>query len=178
MNQLNEGLDYNDMINQIVPILSVDEYSAKMGSDDEIVTLAFSVKGEQAAKDLSNWFERGYDYVLDSQVSSGEIARNKYLVFVEMLRRLAVPERIIELLDDLKTLTSLELDDWKIQINDDVIAADQELIKQNIVLSPHQYRVNTETDLNELREMAGVEPHKMFREQDAELRAYKAIAGL
>ncbi|MFY8212163.1 MAG: hypothetical protein ACOVLB_05795, partial [Candidatus Nanopelagicus sp.] len=89
-----------------------------------------------------------------------------------------VPERIIEMLDDLKTLTSLDLADWKIKINGDEIAVDQDLIKQNIVLSPHQYRINTETDLNELREMAGVEPHKMFKEQDAELRAYKAIAGL
>ena len=178
MKQLNEGLDHNDMNNQIVPILSVDEYSAKMGTDDEIITLAFSVKGEQAANDLATWFERGYDYVLDAQVSSGEIARNKYLVFVEMVRRLAAPERILELLDDLKTLTSLDVTDWKIKINDDEIEPDKALLKQNLVLSPHQYRINTETDLNEMRELSGVEPHKIYTEQDAELKAYKAIAGL
>lgn len=178
MKQLTEGLDYRDLENQVIPIVSIDEYSAKMGTDDEIITLAFAVKGEQAAKDLSNWFERGYDYVLDSQVSTGEISRNKYLVFVEMLRRLAAPERIVELLDDLKTLTSLDLSDWKIKINDDEIEVDPKLIKQNIVLSPHEYRINTETDLNEMRELSGVEPHKIYKEQDAELKAFKAIAGL
>jgi hypothetical protein len=178
MKQLNEGLDHNDMINQLVPVLSVDEYSAKMGTDDEIITLAFTVTGEQASKDLATWFERGYDYVLDSQVSTGEISRNKYLVFVEMVRRLAAPERIIELLDDLKTLTALELSDWKIKISNDEIEADQELLKQNMILSPHQYRINTETDLNEMRELSGVEPRKIYTEQDAELKAFKAIAGL
>ena len=95
-----------------------------------------------------------------------------------MLRRLAAPERIIELLDDLQTLTSLELSDWKIKINEETIEVDKDLIKQNMVLSPHEYRINTETDLNEMREMAGVEPHKIYKEQDAELKAFKAIAGL
>ena len=95
-----------------------------------------------------------------------------------MVRRLAAPERILELLDDLKTLTSLDVTDWKIKINDDEIEPDKALLKQNLVLSPHQYRINTETDLNEMRELSGVEPHKIYTEQDAELKAYKAIAGL
>lgn len=178
MKQLIEGLDHHDMKNQISPILSVDEFAAKMGSDDDIVTLAFSVKGDQAAKDLSNWFERGYDFVLDAQPSTGEIARNRYLVFVEMQRRLAIPSRIIEILDDLGTLTAYKLSDWTIKINEEEIEATEELLKQNIVLSPHQYRINKETDLNEMREMAGVEPHKIYKEQDADLKAFKAIAGL
>ena len=101
---INEGLDYLDMVDQIEPTVSVDEYSAKMGKDSDIVTLAFTVNSEAAGNDLVDWFERGYDFVLDAQVSEGEVKPGQYLVFVEMNRRSSVPKRIIELLDDLEKL--------------------------------------------------------------------------
>jgi len=98
---INEGLDYLDMVDQIEPTVSVDEYSAKMGKDSDIVTLAFTVKSEAAGNDLVDWFERGYDWVLDASLSEGELSPGKYLVFVEMKRRTKVPERIVELIEDL-----------------------------------------------------------------------------
>ena len=94
---LNEGLDYHDLAGQMLPQVTVDEYAAHMGKDSEIVTLAFTIKNKQAGDDLCDWFERGYDFVLDAQVSEGEISPGRYLVFVEMNRRSSVPSRIIEL---------------------------------------------------------------------------------
>ena len=88
---INEGLDYHDLEGIVMPVLSVDEYSAQMGKDSEIVTLAFTVNNKKAGEDLSDWFERGYDFVLDAQVSDGELSTGKYLVFVEMNRRTTVP---------------------------------------------------------------------------------------
>lgn len=178
MNQLNEGLDYKDFVRQIIPVLSIDEYEAKTGSDDETVTLAFTVKGKQASEDLASWFEKGYDYVIDSQVSKGEIRRGKHVVFVEMERRSKVPERIIEMLQDLETLTNLEMSDWTIEINDIEIEADIDQLKANILLSPHLYRESKETELNEMRELSGLEPHKIYNDQDNELKNFKAMAGL
>lgn len=55
---LKEGLDYMDFKGQITPELSVDEYKAQMGSDDEIVTCSFTVKGHQQAEDLVDWLEK------------------------------------------------------------------------------------------------------------------------
>jgi len=178
MKQLNEGLDFGDMVHQVSSELSIDEYSAKMGSDDEIVTLAFTVKGEQASKDLSNWFERGYDFILDAQVSAGEISQNKYLVFVEMDRRSRVPERVLELLDDLETLTEIPVSQWKIKIDGEEVEPSLDVLKKRIILSPHQYRINAETELNEMRELSGVEPHKIYKEQDSQLKSFIALAGL
>ena len=178
MKQLNEGLDFGDMIHQVSAELSIDEYSAKTGSDDEIVTLAFTVKGEQASKDLSNWFERGYDFVLDAQVSAGEVSQNKFLVFVEMDRRSRVPDRVIELLDDLETLTEVPVKNWKITVSGDDVEPTLEALKKHVILSPHQYRVNAETELNEMRELSGVEPHKIYKEQDSQLKSFIALAGL
>lgn len=178
---LNEGLDYHDLVGQMIPEVTVDEYAAKMGEDDEIVTLAFTVKGKQVGEDLSDWFERGYDWVLDAQVSDGELVPGKYLVFVEMNRRTSTPERIIELLEDLETLTDLPVKDWTITVDDEEYEPDVTVLKQKIVLSPHEYRVDIEREeeLNEMRVAAGMQPKDLYtEEQDSEIKAFKAMAGL
>ena len=178
---LNEGLDYHDLVGQMIPEVTVDEYAAKMGEDDEIVTLAFTVKGKQVGEDLSDWFERGYDWVLVAQVSDGELVPGKYLVFVEMNRRTSTPERIIELLEDLETLTDLPVKDWTITVDDEEYEPDVTVLKQKIVLSPHEYRVDIEREeeLNEMRVAAGMQPKDLYtEEQDSEIKAFKAMAGL
>lgn len=177
---INEGLDYLDMVGQIEPKVSVDEYAAKMGRDSEIVTLAFIVNSEAAGNDLVDWFERGYDWVLDASISDGQLAPGQFLVFVEMKRRSKVPERIVELLEDLKTLTDMDVDEWTVEVNDEEYEPDAEQLKQVITISPHEYRVEEEgeEELNEMRQKAGLEPVKVLPEQDAELKAFKSMAGL
>lgn len=178
---LNEGLDYHDLEGIVVPEVTVDEYAAQMGKDNEIVTLAFVVKNKQAGADLSDWFERGYDFVLDAQVSDGELTSGKYLVFVEMSRRSTVPSRICTLLDDMETLTDIPLKDWTVIVNDEEYEPVEEVLKQVITISPHDYRVNIEDEeeLNEMRERAGIDAKPLHADkQDAEIKAYKAMAGL
>jgi len=179
---LNEGLDYHDLEGIVTPRVTVDEYAAQMGKDSEIVTLAFIVKNKQAGEDLSDWFERGYDFVLDAQVSDGELTSGTYLVFVEMNRRTTVPERIITLLDDLETLTDIPLKDWTVIVDDEEYEPDAEVLEQVITISPHQYREEVEPDeeeLNEMRERAGLEVKALHADkQDADIKAFKAMAGL
>jgi ABC-type Fe3+-hydroxamate transport system substrate-binding protein len=179
---LNEGLDYHDLEGIVIPTVTVDEYAAQMGKDSEIVTIAFIVKNKQSGEDLSDWFERGYDFVLDAQVSDGELTSGKYLVFVEMNRRTSVPERIITLLDDLETLTDIPLKDWTVIVDDEEYEPDAEVLKQVITISPHQYREEVEPDeeeLNEMRERAGLEVKPLHADkQDAEIKAFKSMAGL
>lgn len=180
---LNEGLDYHDLEGIVTPTVTVDEYAAKMGKDSEIVTLSFIVGNKQAGSDLSDWFERGYDFVLDAQVSDGELSSGKYLVFVEMNRRTSVPERIVTLLDDLETLTDIKVKDWTVVVKDEEYEPSIEVLKQVLTLSPKQYREEVEPDkeeeLNEMRENAGLEVKAIYSDkQDAEIKNYKSIAGL
>jgi hypothetical protein len=179
---LKEGLDYHDLEGIVTPRVTIDEYAAQMGKDSEIVTLAFIVKNKQAGEDLSDWFERGYDFVLDAQVSDGELTSGTYLVFVEMNRRTTVPERIITLLDDLETLTDIPLKDWTVVVDDEEYEPDAEVLKQVITISPHQYREEVEPDeeeLNEMRERAVLEVKVLHADkQDADIKAFKAMAGL
>ena len=179
---LNEGLDYHDLEGQMIPTVTVDEYAAHMGNDSEIVTLAFTIKSEAAGNDLVDWFERGYDFVLDAQVSEGEVKPGQYLVFVEMNRRSSVPKRIIELLDDLETLTAISVKDWTIIVDEEEHSPEEEVLKQVITISPHDYREEVEVEeeeLNEMRERAGLEVKVIHADkQDAEIKAFKSMAGL
>ena len=142
------------------------------------ITLSFIVKGEQASQDLSDWFERGYDWIIDAEVSEGEYNQGKYLVFVEMPRRLSTPERVVELLTDLETLTDYNISDWTIKINDEEYDADPSIIKQLILLSPHEYRQVPEGELNEMRHRAGLKVHNIYGEKDIILKDFIAKAGL
>ena len=179
---LNEGLDYHDLEGQMLPTVSVDEYAAHMGKDSEIVTLAFTVKSEAAGNDLVDWFERGYDWVLDAQVSEGEVKPGQYLVFVEMNRRTSVPKRIVELLDDLETLTNVPTKDWTIIVKEEEYSPEEDILKQVITISPHDYRETVEKDeeeINEMRERAGLDVKPIHADkQDADIKAFKSMAGL
>ena len=196
---LKEGLDYLDFKGQITPELSVDEYKAQMGSDDEIVTCSFIVKGHQQAEDLVDWLEKGYDWILDSEVSSGEVSSGKYVVFVEMNRRTKVPERIVMMLEDLETLTGLMLEEWAVIIKGEKHHANVEELKSVLVLSPQNYRESndmevgddspeeeqdveqpesTDKELSEMRDAAGIPQKARANKPDALLRDFLAKAGL
>ena len=176
---LTEGLDYEDMQGQVEPKVTVDEYAAKMGKDKDIVTVTFLVNSKLAGDDLVSWFERGYDFVLDASVSEGEIEPNKYLVFVEMNRRLAVPERIIELLDDLQTLTGLKLKDWTVEVDDETYDADIDILKQVIILNPNEYKIEEEQEeeLNEMRTIANLSTKKIHSDNEY-ITKIKTMAGM
>lgn len=184
-----------DMEGQIDDVITVDEYSAKMGKDSDIVTLTFIVFSEQAAKDLVSWFERGYDWVLDASVSEGELEPGKYLVFVEMNRRSTVPERICTLIEDLETLTGLKLKDWTVIIEDEEYDVSVEELTRNMILNPNVYKMEKEPDeeaekgeedeseagdpkLDEVRIRAGLEPSKIVYENDEYIMNLKAMAGM
>jgi hypothetical protein len=154
MTILNESLDYLDMENQINDTITVDEYSAKMGKDKDIVTVTFTVNNKLAADDLVSWLERGYDFVLDASVSEGEIKPGKYLVFVEMDRRSKVPERIISVLADLETLTGLKLNDWTVEVGGESVDADEAALKNAIILNPNVYE--EDEYIKNLKAMAGM----------------------
>jgi len=175
--RLNEGLDYHDMKGQIDPIVTVDEYAAKMGEDSDIVTLTFKTNSKLSAEDLVAWLEIGYDYVLDASVSDGELQPGKWLVFVEMKRRSNVPEKIVNILSDLNTLTDLKLKDYTIKVNEEDYDADTDVLKQVMILSPNQYKseVEKEEELNEMRHRAGLDTKKLYT-VDEEIRKLMDIA--
>ena len=102
------GLLQNDLAHLIDSIVEIDSYKSKMGEDSDIVTLAFSVHGNEPAKDLENFIEKGYPFVLDADVTSGEQTDGTYKVFVEIQRNKDVTPQILEIADGVKKLSNLD----------------------------------------------------------------------
>jgi hypothetical protein len=176
-NQLFESLSFKDMEGLIKPTIHVDEFSSKMGDDDDVIVVSFFVRDPQAAKDLMAWFEKGYDFVLDADKSPGEVKPNRYLVYVEIRRRSTAGQHVETLLADLNTLTEYNVDDWVMHYKGDTMPFSRDTFDSAVPLSPKAYREKYEKDLNEVRVSAGL-PYKQIYETDADLKSLQAAAGL
>jgi hypothetical protein len=159
------------------PTIHVDEFSSKMGDDEDIIVLSFFVRDKAAAKDLVSWFEKGYDFVLDADKSPGEIKPGRYLVYVEIRRRSSAPQNVAELIDDLGTLTEHEPSDWMLKFNNKEQPWDEETFASLVPLTPDAYRATHEKDLNEWRQAAGL-PVKQIYKTKRDLKELQAAAGI
>jgi hypothetical protein len=108
--QLNEGLRPGDLQDLIEPTFYVDKFRSKMGEDRDVCVVSFSVKDRLPARDMMEFIEKGYQFVLDADVSSGEDADGGYTVFVELERQSNLHENIKEIIEGLKRLT--KIDEW------------------------------------------------------------------
>ena len=161
----------------IKPVIHIDEFTSKIGDDDDIIVISFFVRDANAAKDLMNWFERGYDFIIDADRSPGEIKPNRYLVFIEIRRRSSAGAHMQLLLDDLTTLTEYEPKDWTMVYENKQVPFTQEEFERIVPLSPKSYREQHDKDLNEMRVAAGL-PTKEFYQQDNDIKAIQSAAGI
>jgi len=99
------SLNSGDLVNMVDKIFEIDSYKSKMGNDEDIVVLSFTVSEEAPAKDLVNFIEKGYSFVLDAATSGGELDDGIYKVFVEIERDKYIAEQILELMDGIQKLT-------------------------------------------------------------------------
>ena len=177
-NPLFEALNFKDMEGLMKPTVHVDEFSSKMGDDDDIIVISFFVRDETAAKDLMNWFEKGYDFVIDADRSPGEIKPNRYLVYVEIRRRSTAGAHVETLIDDLGTLTEFDKDDWTMHYRGKEVPFSRDEFDRLVPLSPRAYRERYESDLNEMRTAAGLPTTRIYDKKDRALQAMQSAAGI
>jgi len=105
---LNESLRAGDLRDLVKKVFEIDSYKSKIGKDEDVVVLSFTVNQEDPAKDLENFFEMGYSFILDADVSPGETDDGTYKVYVELERSRHAPEQIFELIEGVEKLTGLD----------------------------------------------------------------------
>jgi hypothetical protein len=177
--QLSESLGFKDLDGLLKPTIHVDEFSSKMGDDDDIIVISFFVRDQQAAKDLMMWFEKGYDFVLDADRSPGEIRPGRYLVYVEIRRRSTAGGNVEQLLDDLNTLTEFEDSTaWTMHYRGREIPFSRDTFDSTVPLTPKSYRDRYEKDLNEVRTAAGIPVVATYDRQDRALQTMQSAAGI
>jgi hypothetical protein len=177
---LNEGLEQNDLARLIQPELHIDEYKSKMGKDEDIVVLSFKITGREPAEDLVNFIEKGYEWVLDADVSAGELDDGDFLVFVECDRDPAAADNIMAMLKDIMNLTSQVLGEWSIQIrsNPEKLELTADNIRNNVPLSTSSYQLQYgKQGLNEMRTAAGI-PVTTKAPKNDYTQALRSLAGI
>ena len=115
---LSEGLRSGDLKDYVSELFTVDRYSSKMGQDGDILVLGFRVKEKYPAIDLMEFIEKGYDFILDADMSPGEEVNGDYQVFVEIERTPKLEEQLTELLSGVGQLC--DCDSWKFKYQKDV----------------------------------------------------------
>lgn len=141
MKQLNERALRPDILKDLIhPIISVDEYTSKIGENNVVV--AFQVLDNfDAAYDLSSFIEKSPIEVLDTEASETPNVDGRYVVFSEFERNGEFPEKLLKLLKTIENICPNP--GWKIQlygINDpidvdfDIITQKMELVEPEKVL--------------------------------------------
>ena len=160
-----------DLIHLVGDKIHFDEFDSKMGANEDVITASFKIKQRMPAQDLVSFIENGYDWVLDADVSSGEVNEGEFLVFVEMPRQSHIFEQMMELLDDLQHLTDIKLQEWKFKWYKDTSyhQLDKQSISEIIPDSPNKYKEmveqyssvrkeekNLNDDLEQIKKLSGI----------------------
>lgn len=109
--RLFEGLRAGDLKDMVSNIFTVDQFKSKMGNDEEIIVVAFTAEDKYPAIDLMEFIEKGYPFVLDADMSSGEEVDGNYRVFVEIERTNNAEFNIEDLLQGVGQLCGCK--NWK-----------------------------------------------------------------
>lgn len=114
-NNLFEGLESGDLKRLIHPELHIDEFKSKLGDDADVIVLSFKVDSKEPANDLVSFVEKGYEWVIDADVSSGEMDDGSYIVFIEIDRNEDAVDNICQLMEELMNLTEQDVGDWRVR---------------------------------------------------------------
>ena len=175
---LNESLRYGDLRNFVNEVFTIDRYKSKMGEDQDIVVLGFRVKEKYPATDLVEFIERGYPFILDADMSSGEEPDGQYQVFVEMERTDKLPGQLRELISGISNLTDNY--DWRYryQKGGSSVKFDPDKINEHVPVTPAEYHAKIlefkNTDIKEFFDQGATE---VALESDNTLTFKKPYAG-
>lgn len=137
--KLLEGLRSGDLKDYVSELFTIDQYRSKMGEDKDIVVLGFKVKEKYPALDLVEFIEKGYNFILDADMSAGEETDGQYQVFVEIERTENLKEQLQDLIGGVSQLTNFY--DWRFRYQKAPASVEftEESILEHIPMTPAAY---------------------------------------
>ena len=147
-NILNEGLRPLDLRHLVYSTVSIDSFRSKMGEDQDVCVLSFRVKYREPAVDLMEFIEKGFKFVLDADVSSGENSDGEYYVFVEFPRVSKLHEFITSVLRSVSQLTGIK--NWSFRYHK--IRTDTKLTNESLAKYVPESPLKYNRQIKELRE--------------------------
>lgn len=181
MTNLFEGLEQNDLNRLVHTEMHIDDFKSKLGRDEDVVVISLKVMGKEPGNDLVNFIEKGYDWVIDADVSSGEMDDGDYIVFIECERDPAIAIHIIEMMEDIMNLTGQKLTDWRFRYYHDT--KDHELTLDNLksviplTVKDYERKFGSDKDIQSMKDAAGIKNNKKAPKNDF-TESLRRIAGL
>lgn len=163
MSILTESLRKHDLDGLVSRKIHIDEYKSKMGDDSDIIVVSFKVTGREPSEDLVDFIEKAYPFVLDADVSSGELDDGEYLVFVEMERTASAVSNILKMLKELDNLTNVKIEEFAFSYSKEgkYTPCDFNNLSVRIPLTPRAYKEKySDEAIEELKAAAGVKTKK------------------
>jgi hypothetical protein len=80
------SLRFGDLKDLVLPLIGVDKFQPKTGTEAEVIVISFHIKEETAAKDLEKFLEMSAVDTLDTEAAPNPDEDGHYVVFVEFKR--------------------------------------------------------------------------------------------
>ena len=177
---LRESLEHGDLKRLIHNELHIDEFKSKLGDDEDVVVVSFKVTGKEPANDIVSFVEKGYEWVIDADVSSGEMEDGDYIVFVELPRDRDSVENIMSMMKDVMNLTEQEIEDYRVRYYKDKEEhdLDADTLKRLIPQSPEEYKRRFgKKEIDSLKTAAGLKVDTKAPKNDY-TESLRAAAGI
>lgn len=129
---LTEGLREGDLIDLVLPLITIDEYESKI--DETAIVVGFFVKDIEPAKDLNRFIQKSAVSLLDTDVSPAPNSQGYYMVFVEFLRNEDFIKKIFMLIDNIRDLVGIKTWTFKAYKIDGVHDLNEKNLKKYIRL--------------------------------------------
>ena len=158
MIRLREGLEGGDLKRLVHTEMHVDEFKSKLGRDEDVVVISLKVIGKEPATDIVNFVEKGYEWVIDADVSSGEMDDGDYIVFIECDRDPSVASNVMSMMHDLMNLTEQDIGEWRVRYrNGRERPLSEETLEDLIPKTPSEYKQQFgHQEIDKLKAAAGV----------------------
>ena len=158
MIRLREGLEGGDLKRLVHTEMHVDEFKSKLGRDEDVVVISIKVIGKEPATDIVNFVEKGYEWVIDADVSSGEMDDGDYIVFIECDRDPSVASNVMSMMHDLMNLTEQDIGEWRVRYrNGRERPLSEETLEDLIPKTPSEYKQQFgHQEIDKLKATAGV----------------------
>jgi GNAT superfamily N-acetyltransferase len=110
---LSEGLRRGDLEDQVLPMISFDEYESNFG--DTALTIAFYIHGKDAATDFNKFLQKSHVNFLTTDISPSQDKDGYYAVFVEFKIDDKLIANFFDIIEEVNNLTLIE--EWQIHLN-------------------------------------------------------------
>lgn len=151
------SLRHEDLTGLVIPLLGIDKFQPKTGTEAEVIVVSFHIKNEQAAKDLERFLEMSAVDTLDTETSPNPDEDGHYLVFTELKREKSFWLKLRLLLRDVENTAgdlAWSVDPYKA---DSLYKLNDPQLQQIIITdqAEYEYKIKPEEEIED-DEFAGV----------------------